>query len=386
MSEMTVDKFEKAVGRALIDSSAAGLPEPVTRRGITESGWRALFNLFPGAKPDSVLLVWDYCKTRQLDAFKKPCHIVPMRVKVGNEWAWRDVVMPGIYEYRITAQRTGLYLGHTDPDYGPEVEVLGVTAPAWCTMTIYRWNEIAGQKVSFPVKVWFREVVATTVKNNVESVNDRWTRAPVQMLTKCTEAAGLREAFPEELGGQATAEEMDGQRLEPIIEEARDHGPQPARRKSADVIAEMMAKAPISEREKREATKAARAILGDTLEKAGEAEGIIPPIVEGAPTPAEIARASVAVPGSVEPIRMFDRRGLPDSIGRVASVKELLAGALVTFDTGFQFATGDAGMIASLKSARDAGTVVEAVTREPKRAGYALQLVEIRPYSPEAEQ
>jgi hypothetical protein len=32
------------------------------------------------------------------------------------------------------------------------------------------------------------------------------------MLTKCTEAAGLREAFPDELGGEPTAEEMDGQR------------------------------------------------------------------------------------------------------------------------------------------------------------------------------
>jgi hypothetical protein len=32
------------------------------------------------------------------------------------------------------------------------------------------------------------------------------------MLTKCAEAAGLREAFPDEVGGIATEEEMDGQR------------------------------------------------------------------------------------------------------------------------------------------------------------------------------
>jgi hypothetical protein len=33
------------------------------------------------------------------------------------------------------------------------------------------------------------------------------------MLTKVTEAAGLREAFPDELGGEATADEMEGREV-----------------------------------------------------------------------------------------------------------------------------------------------------------------------------
>jgi hypothetical protein len=61
-------------------------------------------------------------------------------------------------------------------------------------------------------------VVAT--KRNGEA-NARWSKAPVQMLTKCAEAAALREAFPDELGGQQTAEEMDGQRAidAPVLDE-----------------------------------------------------------------------------------------------------------------------------------------------------------------------
>lgn len=188
-----------------------GLPEPVTRRGITDAQWRTLCkSLFPGAKPDSVLMVWDYCIARRLDPMKKPCHIVPMEVKVGqNQYEWRDVVMPGIYEHRTTAQRTGTYLGHSKPVYGPSIDLKGVSAPEWCEMTMYRWNQLSGQRVEFPVTVFFREVVAT---NRDGKPNARWSKAPIQMLTKCTEAAGLREAFPDEIGGQQTAEEMDGQR------------------------------------------------------------------------------------------------------------------------------------------------------------------------------
>lgn len=199
---------------AVIEYKEPELPAPVARRGIAEAQWRTLANnLFPGAHPQSVLMVWDYCIARKLDPMKKPCHIVPIRVRVGDDYQTRDVVMPGIYEYRTTANRTGEYLGHSKPVYGPVIECLGVMAPEYCEMTVYRWNKAAHQKCEFPVTVYFRECVATKkdYKTKEITVNERWTKAPIQMLTKCTEAAGLREAFPDEFGGEVTAEEMEGQ-------------------------------------------------------------------------------------------------------------------------------------------------------------------------------
>ncbi len=209
---------------------ARALPEPVTRRGIQEGQWLTLTNsLYPGAKAASVLLVWDYCKSRGLDPMKKPVHIVPMEVKSGNVYEWRDVVMPGIYEYRTTAHRTGEYLGHSEPVYGPDIEKWGLTFPEWCEITVYRWNGKAGQKVPFPVRTYFVEVVATTKDKQTQQwgPNSRWRRAPIQMLTKCTEAAGLREAFPEEIGNEPTAEEMAGQRS-PDIDVTVPEAPLPA--------------------------------------------------------------------------------------------------------------------------------------------------------------
>jgi phage recombination protein Bet len=207
--------FAVIVGVAI--EVAHNLPEPVSRRGITEPQWRTLMNtLYPGAKAESVLMVWDYCVARKLDPLKRPCHIVPIETKNPKTGAyeWRDTVWPGVYELRATAVRTGFYLGHSDPDYGPMATYAGVTAPEWCAMRFYRWNPTAGVRAEHPVKVWFREVVAVGKDKSGTNLkaNSRWMKAPVQMLTKCTEAAGLRETFPDEIGGESTFEEMDGQR------------------------------------------------------------------------------------------------------------------------------------------------------------------------------
>lgn len=187
------------------------LSTQLAERNITPAQWHTLAeSLYPGARTKSVLLVIDYCKARKLDPMKKPCHIVPMKVKdqrTGNE-EWRDVVMPGVYELRTTAQRTGEYMGHSKPVYGPPKDFKGVEAPEWCEMTVYRWNTLAQRVTEFPVRVVFAECVGT---NREGKPNQRWAKAPTQMLTKCTEAAGLREAFPDEIGGETAAEEMDGQ-------------------------------------------------------------------------------------------------------------------------------------------------------------------------------
>lgn len=194
---------------AVVEHKEPELPVPVTRRGITESQWRTMMNLFPGAKGESVVLAWDYCVARRLDPLKKPCHIVPMNVRDArtDKYSYRDVIMPGIYEYRTTAHRTGEYLGHSIPEYGPVEDYKGVMAPTWCSITVYRWNPLARMKAEFPVRLEFKEISVTKRDGNL---NDRWSTAPKMQLTKCTEAAALREGFPDELGGTHTVEEMEG--------------------------------------------------------------------------------------------------------------------------------------------------------------------------------
>ena len=194
-----------------MSEALAAIKKEIAERGIPDTTWNTLAKtLYPDASMNSVLMVWDYCSARKLDPLKKPVHIVPMRVKQGDDWVTRETIVPGIYEYRITAQRTGEYCGHDKPIFGDDIEVYGVKAPEWCEITAYRWNDKAQSKVPYTVRIYFREVCGTRKdKQGNLTANGRWERAPIQMLVKCTEAAVLREAFPEEIGGIPTMEEIE---------------------------------------------------------------------------------------------------------------------------------------------------------------------------------
>lgn len=184
----------------------AHIQTALTERNIDIAVWNTLQNsVFPGAKDESILLAVDYCKARKMDILKKPCHIVPMSVKdakTGNS-SWRDVIMPGIYEQRITAFRTGQMAGQDEPQFGESITHLGVTAPEWCKVTVYRF--INGERCAFSHTEYFSEACSTTKDGKINSM---WTKRPRGQLAKCAEAGALRKAFPDELGGVITADEV----------------------------------------------------------------------------------------------------------------------------------------------------------------------------------
>lgn len=193
------------------------------RFGIDRSLWKALVEaIYPTAKStDGVILALSYCKARGLDPMKKPVHIVPMwstELKKMVETVW-----PGINEHRITAWRTGRYAGNDACEFGGGIEDhwqhtdrdgaskdIKVFHPEWAQMTVYVL--LQGQRIAcVGPKIYWGEVYSTIGKS--QTPNDRWQRAPIQMLEKCAEAAALRRAFPEELS-EPTAEEMEGKELE----------------------------------------------------------------------------------------------------------------------------------------------------------------------------
>jgi len=159
-------------------------------RGIDPMLWNAIgASIFPGASDESKLMAIDYCKSRGLDIMKKPCHIVPMNVKDSktNQYGWRDIIMPGIAELRITAERTGKYAGQDAAIFGPMVEIQfgrdSHLVPEFCTITVYKM--VAGQRVPYTNTEYFEESANTTKDG---SLNSMWTKRKRKQLEKCAEA------------------------------------------------------------------------------------------------------------------------------------------------------------------------------------------------------
>ncbi len=170
-------------------------------------------SLYPGAKPESIQLVLAYCRANGMDPFLKPVHIVPTSVKVSSnpdKWEKRDVLMPGIADYRIKAARSGEYGGKSEPEFGPDVTAkLGnvtVTYPAWCRVTVKRI--VQGQAREFVANERWLENYATAGRDT-DAPNTMWKKRAYGQLAKCAESQALRMAFPEFSAGY-TAEEMEG--------------------------------------------------------------------------------------------------------------------------------------------------------------------------------
>ena len=96
--------------------------------------------------------------------------------------------------FRIIAHRTGEFAGIDEPKF----TYVGTNAkiPSTCTITVYKSNSDRG----FTATVHFSEY--NTNKN-------LWVKMPHTMIAKVAEAHALRKAFPQDLSGIYTTDEMD---------------------------------------------------------------------------------------------------------------------------------------------------------------------------------
>ena len=223
-------------GTAVSTMLAAGMPLPPELKrefGISDFDWRVLVDqIFPTAnRPEPVAMALSYCRSRKLDIFKKPVHIVPMWSSALNKMV--ETVWPGISEIRTTAARTGEYAGLDPVEWGPMVDgkftgqagkkgkeyavEKSVRYPEWARITCYRM--VKGVRCPFTTEVYWEEAYASIGKSGVP--NDMWGKRPRGQLAKCVEAAVLRMAFPEEVGSMYAAEEMEGRIIDHATPEMR---------------------------------------------------------------------------------------------------------------------------------------------------------------------
>ena len=142
-----------------------------------------------GATDDELKLFLYTAKRTGLDPLTKQIHFVKR--------AGQMTIQTGIDGYRAIAERTQSLAGIDDVKYEVSAES---NQPTKATVTVYRF--VSSEKVPFTASARWSEYAP---QGNQAFM---WKKMPFLMLGKCAEALALRKAFPNDLTGLYTNEEM----------------------------------------------------------------------------------------------------------------------------------------------------------------------------------
>jgi len=147
------------------------------------------------------------CNKTRLDPFMRQIHAVKRDTKKADgSYAKVMTIQTGIDGYRLIADRTGKYAPGRAPtfEYDSSGKLLSSTAYVKKQTSDGTWHEVAAT-------AFFEEYCQFYVdkRSGEKRPTKFWEEKSHGQLAKCAEALALRKAFPAEMSGVYTKEEME---------------------------------------------------------------------------------------------------------------------------------------------------------------------------------
>jgi len=161
-----------------------------------------------GASEDELALFVEQCRRTGLDPFARQIYSVRRKQwnSLSRQYEEQQVIQVSIDGFRLIADRTHKYAGQVGPWWcGPD----GEWKEVWLSDEAPAAARVGVMRHEFNQPLYATALFKSYVQTNAhgEPVN-RWKNDPAGMLAKCAEALALRRAFPHELSGLYTTEEM----------------------------------------------------------------------------------------------------------------------------------------------------------------------------------
>ncbi len=181
----------------------------------------------PGCSDAELLLFAKVCERTGLDPFARQIYALKRKVKddKGN-WVERMNLQTSIDGLRVIAERSDDYRGQRGPEWCGED---GAWQSVWLKETPPAAARVGVLRQGFDEPVWAIALYREYVQKKADGSPSRmWQEKPSLMLAKCAEALALRKAFPNDMAGVYTEEEVpaatDGERVMTDLEDVKNTG------------------------------------------------------------------------------------------------------------------------------------------------------------------